>query len=151
MRTKFEQWLDLGQADISSLESACWEHASQCFQKAMGVTTGHDESTYMQCCASAISNLTQDPDLSNGNAYLIKAVHDKSADVSSVPSMDVHDLDPVTYPRVQEARIQAHSDAFECAKCKARKTVHYELQTRSADEATTIFVTCVVCKNRWTE
>ncbi len=38
---------------------------------------------------------------------------------------------------------------FTCGKCKSRKTKYYQLQTRSADEPMTTFVTCVKCGNRW--
>ena len=38
---------------------------------------------------------------------------------------------------------------FQCRKCGSKKTTYYSLQTRSADEPMTNFITCVVCKNRW--
>ncbi|MES1918547.1 Transcription elongation factor A protein 1 [Bonamia ostreae] len=38
---------------------------------------------------------------------------------------------------------------FQCAKCKERKASYYQLQTRSADEPMTTFVTCINCNNRW--
>ena len=38
---------------------------------------------------------------------------------------------------------------FQCRKCKSRKTEYYSLQTRSADEPMTNFITCLNCKNRW--
>lgn len=40
---------------------------------------------------------------------------------------------------------------FECRKCGGNKTVSTQVQTRSGDESMTNFVTCIVCKNRWTE
>jgi transcription elongation factor S-II len=43
----------------------------------------------------------------------------------------------------------ATTDQFQCGKCKQRKTTFFQLQTRSADEPMTTFVTCVVCNNRW--
>lgn len=49
----------------------------------------------------------------------------------------------------QFAEIKAETDMFKCGKCKNRKTTYHQLQTRSADEPMTTFVTCVVCKNRW--
>ena len=39
--------------------------------------------------------------------------------------------------------------AFKCGKCKSMKTTYYQLQTRSADEPMTTFVTCHNCNNRW--
>jgi len=41
--------------------------------------------------------------------------------------------------------IQASTDMFTCRKCKSKKCTFYELQTRSADEPATIFITCLDC------
>lgn len=41
------------------------------------------------------------------------------------------------------------SGIFKCGKCKQNKTTYYQLQTRSADEPMTTFVTCMNCHNRW--
>lgn len=38
---------------------------------------------------------------------------------------------------------------FTCRRCGQNKTTHYSLQTRSADEPMTVFVTCLTCSNRW--
>tara|TARA_B100001057_G_scaffold23353_3_gene21631 strand:+ start:21582 stop:22145 length:564 start_codon:yes stop_codon:yes gene_type:complete len=64
-------------------------------------------------------------------------------------------------------KIEASSDGFECLKCmgneiklaksenrKSRKEAYtqctyYQLQTRSADEPMTTFVTCIKCNARW--
>ena len=43
----------------------------------------------------------------------------------------------------------AETDMFRCGKCGLRRTTYYQLQTRSADEPMTTFVTCVACNNRW--
>ena len=44
---------------------------------------------------------------------------------------------------------EAETDAFQCGRCKQRKTRYYQMQTRSADEPMTTFVTCVNCNNKW--
>ncbi|OZJ06082.1 hypothetical protein BZG36_01117 [Bifiguratus adelaidae] len=44
---------------------------------------------------------------------------------------------------------QAETDMFRCGKCKSRKCTYYQMQTRSADEPMTTFVTCTNCENRW--
>ena len=41
------------------------------------------------------------------------------------------------------------TDQFTCSKCKHNKCKTYSLQTRSADEPTTIFVNCINCDNTW--
>ena len=38
---------------------------------------------------------------------------------------------------------------FKCNKCKSMKTVYYQMQTRSADEPMTTYVTCTNCEARW--
>ena len=45
--------------------------------------------------------------------------------------------------------IKASTDMFTCKKCKSKKCTYYELQTRSADEPATIFVTCLDCGKNW--
>ncbi|KAL6123462.1 hypothetical protein ACLB2K_075984 [Fragaria x ananassa] len=44
---------------------------------------------------------------------------------------------------------EASTDQFKCGRCGKRKTTYYQMQTRSADEPMTTYVTCVVCNNRW--
>ena len=46
-------------------------------------------------------------------------------------------------------KIEASTDNFTCYKCKSKECSYYQLQTRSADEPMTTFVTCIKCGNRW--
>ena len=41
--------------------------------------------------------------------------------------------------------IEASTDMFTCKKCRSKRCTYYELQTRSADEPATIFITCLDC------
>jgi len=41
------------------------------------------------------------------------------------------------------------SGLFTCGKCKSKKTTYYEMQTRSADEPMTAFISCLNCGKRW--
>ena len=38
---------------------------------------------------------------------------------------------------------------FKCGKCRQNNCTYYQMQTRSADEPMTTFVTCLNCSNRW--
>jgi len=38
---------------------------------------------------------------------------------------------------------------FKCSKCKSMKTTYYQMQTRSADEPMTTYVTCLNCDKKW--
>lgn len=42
-----------------------------------------------------------------------------------------------------------HKGRFCCGKCGSWRTDYYQLQTRSADEPMTTFVTCFHCNHRW--
>jgi transcription elongation factor S-II len=44
---------------------------------------------------------------------------------------------------------QASTDMFTCKKCKSKRCTYYELQTRSADEPATVFITCLDCGKHW--
>lgn len=43
----------------------------------------------------------------------------------------------------------AQEGAFTCRKCGSNRTQYYQLQTRSADEPMTTFVSCTKCGARW--
>lgn len=45
--------------------------------------------------------------------------------------------------------IQASTNMYTCRKCKSQRCTYYEMQTRSADEPATIFVTCLDCGKHW--
>lgn len=38
---------------------------------------------------------------------------------------------------------------YVCGRCKRNRTTYYQLQTRSADEPMTTFITCLHCNNKW--
>ena len=44
---------------------------------------------------------------------------------------------------------KATTDMFQCSRCRERKCTYYQMQTRSADEPMTTYVTCVKCNKHW--
>jgi len=48
----------------------------------------------------------------------------------------------------RENNVQGTS-MFRCGKCKKNNCTYYQMQTRSADEPMTTFVTCLNCSKRW--
>ena len=48
-----------------------------------------------------------------------------------------------------EQKLEAATDTFTCRKCYSKQCTYYQLQTRSADEGITTYVTCISCFNRW--
>ena len=41
------------------------------------------------------------------------------------------------------------TDIFKCGKCKQNNCRYFQMQTRSADEPMTTFITCIDCGHRW--
>jgi transcription elongation factor S-II len=48
-----------------------------------------------------------------------------------------------------ETNIAAATDTFTCRKCKGNQCTYYQMQTRSADEPMTVYISCCNCGNRW--
>ena len=66
--------------------------------------------------------------------------------------LNASDISPELWTNVDDEDINpddVSDGVFKCKKCGSRKTTYYSLQTRSADEPMTNFITCVMCKNRW--
>ena len=48
-----------------------------------------------------------------------------------------------------EQTIESMTDTFTCGKCKGKQCTYYQMQTRSADEPMTCYISCCICGNRW--
>jgi hypothetical protein len=80
--------------------------------------------------------------------------------LSDLPYLSHYTVNPDGWHELQEKqRIReekelsgnAHmaTERFKCRKCNMRRCTYYQLQTRSADEPMTTFITCLNCKNEW--
>lgn len=119
----------------------------------------HFRKIYINKCRSLYSNLDKMSYIKNTS--LIDKVNTQSEfDIENIASMSYQELFPEIWKRMMdekykrekllyEEKQEAMTDQFKCARCKSRKCTYYELQTRSADEAMTIFITCINCGNRW--
>jgi len=97
-----------------------------------------------------------------GNPKLLELVKNGTIPAEEIAMMDPAKLWPDKWRDMEEARImrqiatlettsEAATNLFLCRKCKNRKCVYTEVQTRSADEPMTTFICCLVCGNRWKE
>ncbi|MAO82830.1 MAG: hypothetical protein CMH50_02965 [Myxococcales bacterium] len=100
-----------------------------------------------------------------GNKDLVQKIIKKTIKPHEVAFMTHQEMVPEQWSeliRLKEERdtnkyepnIEAATDNFTCYKClsnkkEATKCTYYQLQTRSADEPMTTFVTCLNCGNRW--
>lgn len=95
-----------------------------------------------------------------GNQRLAIRLKDKEFKPNELPFMDMTNVFPERWKDILDTRMKqeqnfynskkvAKTDMFKCGKCKKRECSYYELQVRSADESSTIFVSCLNCGNRW--
>ena len=91
---------------------------------------------------------------------LVEKVNNKTIKAHEIAYMTHQELKPEKWAKLIEdkkmkdehrytPKIEASTDNFTCYKCKSKKCTFYQLQTRSADEPMTTFVTCLDCSNRW--
>lgn len=91
------------------------------------------------------------------NPHLLPFILKNKDDLKQVPSMPAHQTFPLKWEHILK-RKELHenkknnmetTDAYECKKCKQRKCTFYQLQSRSADEPMTTYVTCVNCGHKF--
>ena len=62
---------------------------------------------------------------------------------------DIIEKQKLKFKAAYEIKQVAMTDSIKCSKCKNNKISYYELQTRSGDEAMTVYFSCIVCSHRW--
>jgi DNA-directed RNA polymerase subunit M/transcription elongation factor TFIIS len=62
---------------------------------------------------------------------------------------DIVEKNKLRFKAAYEVKQVAMSDMIQCSRCKGRKVSYYELQTRSGDEASTLFMNCLICGKKW--
>lgn len=98
--------------------------------------------------------------VTNLRPEILKQIEDGTVKPHKVAFMTHHELCPERWAALIETKskrdknkfevnIAASTDAFTCRKCKGNKCTYMQLQTRSADESMTTYVSCITCSARW--
>jgi DNA-directed RNA polymerase subunit M/transcription elongation factor TFIIS len=101
---------------------------------------------YMDRCRSIYTNI---------NASFLNDERIHPADLSKITHQEICPTkwEPlITRLHIQEKSTYEEkktSSEFKCSKCKQNNCNYYQMQTRSADEPMTTFVTCLDCGKRW--
>jgi len=107
---------------------------------------------------SIYSNLKKDSYIHN-NSFL-ERIKKGEIDPKKVGYLSVYDINPDNWKELlnvkskrdkikYELKPEAMTNLFKCNRCGSRETSYYEVQTRSADEPMTQFITCLQCNTRW--
>ena len=94
------------------------------------------------------------------NENILQKVKDKLIKPDVLAFMTHQEMNPDRWKILIEKKIKrdqskyktdmdAATDIFNCKKCKSNKCSYYQMQTRSADEPMTQFITCLDCNNNW--
>ena len=96
----------------------------------------------------------------NLNDNIIEQINNETIKAHIVAFMTHQELNPEKWTKLIEIKakrdankfetnIAAATDTFTCRKCKGNQCTYYQMQTRSADEPMTTFVTCLICTARF--
>ena len=113
---------------------------------------------YLHKCISLYTNIN--PKAYIHNLRLLSRIKKKEINSKQICNFSYPDLFPENWKELldkkykrdkflYEVRTEQATSQFKCGRCKKRMCTYFELQTRSADEPTTIFVTCLNCGNRF--
>jgi DNA-directed RNA polymerase subunit M/transcription elongation factor TFIIS len=115
--------------------------------------------TYINISRSIYSNLKKDSYIGNKNLHK-RMLKNKEFHPHMLPYMQYHNIFPERWKDIieknqrrfkaaYEIKLVAMSDMITCSRCKSKKVSYYELQTRSGDEASTLFMNCLICGKKW--
>ena len=94
------------------------------------------------------------------NLDFLEKVKSPDFDVDNISKLNAYDIFPENWSDIiqikskrdkikYEVKPESMSTNYVCRKCKSKETSYYEIQTRSADEPMTQFITCLNCYNYW--
>jgi DNA-directed RNA polymerase subunit M/transcription elongation factor TFIIS len=113
---------------------------------------------YLQISRQVFWNLH--PDSPVNNKRLVKRIKEGEFTLDAVPTLTHYEMFPehwreladrqiIREQKILEGNRSMATDMYECKRCHKRECTYYEMQTRSADEPATIFITCLNCGKNW--
>lgn len=113
---------------------------------------------YLSKIRSIYSNINSDSYINN-KEFKSKILNNE-INYYNIANLSIYDIFPENWKYLLEIKSkqdkvkyelkpEAMTDQFKCKKCGSRSTSYYEVQTRSADEPMTQFITCLNCNCRW--
>lgn len=118
------------------------------YQRVKTVTSNLDPRSYIH---------RDGDDLTGNTRLLARTLPSGDLRPHEVAFLSPAQMQPARWAQLQDAHARKQKEfvptdfvtLYRCAKCGERKTTVCEVQTRSADEAMTLFITCFCCKHRW--
>jgi len=147
---------DLVKLEVAILQSAMTDSTNK--QVFKHFDNSLFQTVYMQSLRRFVGNL--DPNSYVKNAFLLKKIIQKDLTIDNLATMNIMDYSPTLYTELNDRMLLREkqqlegnkalaTDLFKCGRCHKRECTYYELQTRSADEPMTKFISCLNCGNHW--
>ena len=98
--------------------------------------------------------------ISKKKSEILKRLKKNEFKAHELANMTHQEIEPKRWKEAIEKKIKrdksattvdlsAATDIFTCSRCKKSKCTYYQMQTRSADEPMTTFITCLNCGKNW--
>lgn len=115
-------------------------------------------SIYLNKAKSLISNMCTQYGVNN--TQLRDFINKKKINLLEIANLSYAELWPENWQSIKDEKMKIEqmrkdaikasaTDIFKCPRCKKCNCTYFELQTRSADEPMTIFITCLECGLKW--
>jgi hypothetical protein len=147
--------------DIMELERGIYNATLDDAKKHMiPLTWDHDTFKWMYSAIAKRTLTNFHPNSYIGNKSLIERWKEGEFTLESLGRWTPYELNPANWKdlkdqqfrrdkRILEGNLAMATDRFRCSQCKKKMCSYYELQTRSADEPMTIFISCLNCGKHW--
>lgn len=153
--------------DVNELEQ-CIFRSSEEIGKRKNITVSWNndvfKAIYLSVARSVVTNLDVNSyineNASQESSHIVNRLLNNEAKVKDIPFMRPEDIRPYIWTEIIEKRMikeksisdycpGAKTDMFKCFKCMQRECTYTTAQIRSSDEPTTIFISCLICNNKW--
>lgn len=115
------------------------------------------ENEYVDKCQQIILNLKNNPILKDKYGIDILTKSDSElaentivADIERESKDRKVRFEQMLHEKYEMMNDKSYKATLKCRRCGSSEVSWEQKQTRSADEASTVFCTCTKCKNRWT-
>ena len=147
--------------DMLELERGAYNASlEEAKKRLVPLTWAHDtfKWIYKMIAKRVLSNFH--PGTYVGNKSLIQRWKEGEFTLEAVGHRSPYEMNPANWKdlqdqqfrrdkRILEGNLAMATDRFRCSRCQKRQCSYYELQTRSADEPMTIFISCLNCGKHW--
>tara|TARA_B100000945_G_C20362252_1_gene587769 strand:- start:772 stop:1251 length:480 start_codon:yes stop_codon:yes gene_type:complete len=115
-----------------------------------------NKNEYMDKCQQIILNIMKNPKLrGNGIDLIVKTDTEMSKgtileDIQNQSNIQRIRFEQMLTEKYELMNDKSYNTTLKCRRCGSSEVSWEQKQTRSADEASTVFCTCQKCNNRWT-